>query len=60
MDVAAFKWLMLFAMLFCVGFGLIPKIWSKCRDSETTLSLLNCFAAGIFLGMSLIHMMPEA
>ena len=60
MDVDTFKWIMLFAMLLCVGFGVIPKVWSKCRDSENTLSLLNCFSAGLFLGMSLIHMMPEA
>ena len=60
MDITTFKWLMLFAMLFCIGFGVIPKVWTKCRDSETTLSLLNCFAAGMFLGMSLIHMLPEA
>ena len=60
MDVDTFKWIMLFAMLICIGFGIIPKVWSKCRDSENTLSLLNCFSAGLFLGMSLIHMMPEA
>ena len=60
MDVDTFKWIMLVAMLLCIGFGLIPKVWSKCRDSENTLSLLNCFSAGLFLGMSLIHMMPEA
>ena len=47
-------------MIICVGFGFIPKIWGKCRDSENTLSLLNCFSAGIFLAMSLIHMMPES
>ena len=59
-DVDTFKWIMLVCMILCVGLGLIPKLWGKCRDSETTLSLLNCFSAGIFLGMSLIHMMPEA
>ena len=60
MDIDTFKWIMLVAMLLCIGLGLIPKVWSKCRDSENTLSLLNCFSAGLFLGMSLIHMMPEA
>ena len=58
-DVDTFKWIMLVCMILCVGFGVIPKVWGKCRDSETALSLLNCFSAGIFLGMSLIHMMPE-
>ena len=60
MDVDTFKIIMLFAMFFCIVAGLVPKLWSKCRDSENTLSLLNCFSAGLFLGMSLIHMMPEA
>ena len=59
-DIDTFKIIMLFCMIVCVAFGLIPKLWGKCRDSENTLSLLNCFSAGIFLGMSLIHMMPEA
>ena len=47
-------------MILCVGFGLIPKAWGACRNNRETLSLLNCFSAGIFLGMSLVHMMPEA
>ena len=51
---------MLFAMILCVGLGIIPKLWGKCRDNEETLSMLNCFSAGIFMGMSLVHMMPEA
>ena len=59
-DVDTFKIILLFCMIVCVGFGLIPKLWGKCRNSETTLSLLNCFSAGIFLAMSLIHMMPES
>ena len=58
-DVDTFKWIMLVCMFLCIGFGVIPKVWGKCRDSENTLSLLNCFSAGLFLGMSLIHMMPE-
>ena len=59
-DVDTFKIIVLVCMIVCVAFGLIPKLWGKCRDSENTLSLLNCFSAGIFLGMSLIHMMPES
>ena len=47
-------------MILCVGFGLIPKAWGKCRDDQYVLSFLNCFSAGIFLAMALIHMMPEA
>ena len=60
MSVQNFKIILLFCMLLCVGFGLLPKIaGNKCRNDQV-LSLLNCFSAGIFLGMALIHMMPES
>ena len=60
LSVNAFKIIMLFMMILCVGFGVIPKVWPACQKSENALSFLNCFSAGIFLGMSLVHMMPEA
>lgn len=60
LTVTGFKIIMLVLMFLCVGLGVIPKLWSKCRKSETTLSLLNCFSAGIFLAMALIHMLPES
>ena len=60
LDIQSFKIIILFAMIACVGLGFIPKAWGKCRDNEYTLSFLNCFSAGIFLAMSLVHMMPES
>ena len=59
-DIKTLKIIMLFAMFLCVGFGFIPKLWSKCRNNDDLLSNLNCFSAGIFLAMALIHMMPES
>ena len=59
-DVKTFKIILLFCMILCVGFGLIPKFSTRCQKSENALSMLNCFSAGIFLSMSLVHMMPEA
>ena len=56
----AFKIIIFFAMFFCCGFGILPKVWPTCNKSETALSLLNCFSAGLFLGMAIIHMFPEA
>ena len=47
-------------MFLCVGFGVLPKVWGTCRNNDLLLSLLNCFSAGIFLAMSLIHIMPES
>lgn len=59
-DVDTFKIILLCVMILCVGLGLVPKVWGACRNSDTTLSFLNCFSAGIFLAMALIHMMPES
>ena len=59
-DIKTLKIILLFCMVLCVGFGLVPKVWGKCRNNEQLLSNLNCFSAGIFLGMALIHMMPES
>ena len=59
-DIDTFKIIMLLCMFFCIGFGLLPKLWGKCRDSENALSMLNCFSGGLFLGMSLIHLLPES
>jgi len=59
-DIDLFKIIILFAMILCITFGIIPKLWGACRDNEEILSMLNCFSAGLFMGMSLVHMMPEA
>ncbi len=59
-SVNAFKWIMLVCMLLCVGLGILPKVWGACGRNEQALSFLNCFSAGIFMAMSLVHMMPEA
>ena len=47
-------------MFLCVGFGVLPKVWGTCNKNEVLLSLLNCFSAGIFLAMALIHILPES
>ena len=54
------KIIILFAMIAVVFAGVIPKMWPACRDNEELLSMLNCFAAGTFLAMAFVHMMPEA
>ena len=60
MSLDGFKMLMAFLMLLCVGGGVIPRLWKRCRDSEAALSYMNCFSAGLFLGMALVHILPEA
>ena len=59
-SIDAFKLLMALCMLLCVGGGITPRIWKRCRDSEIALSYMNCFSAGLFLGMALVHILPEA
>jgi len=55
---------MLFVMFFLCAIGLIPAaVASKQKDQKGDklwLQCLNCFAAGIFLSMSMVHVMPEA
>ena len=58
-NVAFFKILMLVLMFLCCAFGLIPKGCGACSNSGSTLSYLNCFSAGIFLTMAVVHMLPE-
>ena len=58
-NVAFFKILMLVLMFLCCGFGLIPKGCGACSKSNSTLSYMNCFSAGIFLTMAIFHMLPE-
>jgi zinc transporter ZupT len=47
-------------MVAIVYIGMIPAFSLKCRNSQTSLSLMNCFAGGVFLAMALIHILPEA
>jgi hypothetical protein len=59
-TIDALKYSMIVIMFFIIYIGMIPAFSNRCRKSETTLSLLNCFAGGVFLAMTLIHIMPEA
>jgi len=59
-NLTNFKIIMMIVMTIICFAGLIPSAVPACRKSDHILSYLNCFSAGIFLAMSLIHMMPEA
>ena len=59
-DIDTLKIILMICMILCVGLGFIPKAWGRCRNDAYILSFLNCFSAGIFLGMAIVHMMPEA
>ena len=58
-SVHAFKIWMTIAMFVVCLCGLVPKIWNRCAANESALGFINCFAAGIFLAMAIIHILPE-
>lgn len=42
------------------GFGIMPNCINSCRTSSTFLGLSNAFSGGLFLGIVLFHLLPEA
>ena len=58
-NVKTFKIIMLFVVFACSLSGILPKLIPAVARSKNALSFLNCFSAGIFLGMALIHIVPE-
>jgi zinc transporter ZupT len=51
----------LIVILFAIVYlGLIPAYSKFCRSSKVTLSLMNCFAGGVFIAMAFIHILPES
>ena len=51
---------LIFILFFICYLGLIPVYSKYCKNSQLTLSLMNCFAGGVFLSMAFIHILPEA
>ena len=46
-------------MFLCSLSGILPKIFPTVSRNKNVISFMNCFSAGIFLGMALIHVIPE-
>jgi zinc transporter 1/2/3 len=59
-SVQSFKIILIFVIFFVTLSGILPYRIPSIKKSESTLSYLNCFSAGMFLAIALIHMMPEA
>jgi zinc transporter ZupT len=51
---------LIFILFVVIYTGLIPAYSKHCRNSAFTLSLMNCFAGGVFLAMAFVHILPEA
>ena len=47
--------------IFCEALfaGLFPTFSKTCRESPKLLGIANSFAAGVFLSIALIHILPE-
>lgn len=49
-----------FAILLINFAGMLPIRWKVFRANATFLSILNCFAGGVFLAMAFVHILPES
>ena len=62
-NCTAVFWTKIGAMVFMFAeafiAGLVPTWSSKCRESPKVLGIANSFAAGVFLAIALIHILPE-
>lgn len=58
-NIKGFKIGMLFVIWVCCLAGVLPKVIPAINKNPIVLSFLNCFSAGIFLGMALVHIIPE-
>ena len=59
---ACFWWK--FAFIFVCFFeaficGIIPTISKSCRENPKVLGIANSFAAGVFLAIAIVHILPE-
>lgn len=43
-----------------MAFGLMPYYIKSCRQSTKFLSISNAFSGGLFLGIGLLHVLPES
>ena len=59
-DYNILKLVFIFVGLFeAIIMGLIPIKSKKCKESPMVLGIANAFAGGVFIAISLMHMMPE-
>ena len=60
LSVKELKVIMIFVIFVVSLAGILPLKIKAINNSESGLSYLNCFSAGMFLAIALIHMMPES
>lgn len=58
-NLKGFKIGMIFVILICGMFGGLVKACPAIGKNELVLSLMNCYSAGLFLNLALLHIIPE-
>ena len=59
-DVIWFKITFIFLIFVeAILAGFFPTYSRSCRESPLLLAISNCFAAGVFLAIALVHILPE-
>lgn len=48
-----------FAFFEAFGAGIFPTVSKSCRESPKILGIANAFAAGVFMGIAFVHILPE-
>jgi hypothetical protein len=38
----------------------LPYIWRNIGQSKRVMSIVGCFAGGLFLALAFLHILPEA
>lgn len=41
-------------------FGYLPYIWRNVGQNKRIMSIVGCFAGGLFLALAFLHILPEA
>ena len=41
-------------------FGYLPYIWTNVGQNKRIMSIVGCFAGGLFLALAFLHILPEA
>ena len=60
LKVFDFKIIFIFGIFILASvIGLIPILMKKFKESEILLGMANTFAAGVFIAIALIHIMPD-
>lgn len=59
-SVTTLKVVFIFVLILISLSGLVPFLNKKIRHYPNAISVANCFAAGVFLSLAFVHILPEA